>query len=422
MGRVLKTVLFVCYGSGHVRMVLPVAQALLDRGLARPMVLGLTTAAPLVRQVGLPLLQFKDFVTPTDEAALEQGRRLVQQLGSDVTDPEESAAYLGLSFSDLAKDVGPTEASRRYAERGRQAFTPVQTLRRILQKIQPDLVVATNSPRAERAAILAAGELGIPSVCMVDLFAIDEVQWIGEAHYGQKICVLNEAVKQFLVRSGRASDQVVVTGNPAFDALLDPSLLTQGRMLRGTHGWDNKKVLLYPAQTEPTSHPFDGRPGAPGLPMRLLQRLLKIVQQRDDVILCVRPRAGEAPPSLPVHPRVVLTGQDWPLPILLHATDVVVTLNSTVGLEGHLAGTGVVQVLGSVFDHAMPMLAYGIAEEAVYLDTTLPHSTLESAVARTLQERPRREVDQHALSTDRVLQVLHDFLQTTTAPKAFSVY
>ena len=28
----MKKVLFVCYGSGHVRMVLPVAQALQDSG------------------------------------------------------------------------------------------------------------------------------------------------------------------------------------------------------------------------------------------------------------------------------------------------------------------------------------------------------------------------------------------------------
>ena len=57
----MKTVLFVTYGSGHVRMVIPVARALADSGLARPLILALTTAAPVVRATGLDMVQFKDF-------------------------------------------------------------------------------------------------------------------------------------------------------------------------------------------------------------------------------------------------------------------------------------------------------------------------------------------------------------------------
>ena len=44
----MKKVLFVCYGSGHVRMVLPLAQALQASGRAQVQVLGLTTAAAVV--------------------------------------------------------------------------------------------------------------------------------------------------------------------------------------------------------------------------------------------------------------------------------------------------------------------------------------------------------------------------------------
>ena len=45
----MKKVLFVCYGSGHVKMVMPVARMLRERGLADVQVLGLTTAADVVR-------------------------------------------------------------------------------------------------------------------------------------------------------------------------------------------------------------------------------------------------------------------------------------------------------------------------------------------------------------------------------------
>ena len=123
----------------------------------------------------------------------------------------------------------------------------------------------------------------------------------------------------------------------------------------------------------------------------------------------VRPRAGEEPPALPLHPRIRLTGQDWPLPALLHAVDLVVTLSSTVGLEGHLVGARVLQVLGSVFDHAMPMKAYGIADEAVGLGDLGP------ALRRCLA-LPRRPLNTQRLATERVLQVLRPYV--SSAPSA----
>ncbi|MCY7317196.1 MAG: UDP-glycosyltransferase, partial [Ramlibacter sp.] len=72
----MKKVLCVCYGSGHVRMVVPVAKALRDAGLARVQVLAFTTAAPVVREAGLDLLQVKDFTRADDAQTLARGRAL----------------------------------------------------------------------------------------------------------------------------------------------------------------------------------------------------------------------------------------------------------------------------------------------------------------------------------------------------------
>lgn len=399
----MKKVLFVCYGSGHVRMAVPVAAALQARGLAQVQVLGLTTAAAVVRNAGLPLLQFKDFVGPGDEPALARGRELVAGLQA-VEDPEESAAYLGLSYADLEAEIGAAEAQRRHARLARQAFVPVPTLTRILQRTSPDLVVVTNSPRAERAAALAAGRLGLPCVCMVDLFAIDEVRWIGAADYAQRVCVLNEQVRDFLLAAGRRPEQVVVTGNPAFDALLAPATVEGGRELRRRQGWHGRRVVLWPSQVEPAVHPFDGRPGDPELPARVLDRLVAWTLAQPDAVLCVRPRAGEAPPVLPASDRILVTGQDWSLPELLHAVDTVVTLTSTVGLEGHLCGARLIQVLGSVFEPAMPLARFGIADAAV------PPDGLEAALDRWTRE-PRRQGSQQAGgAAERVVGVLAEFL------------
>lgn len=370
----MKNVLFACYGSGHVRMVLPVARRLHEEGRARVQVLGLTTAAAEVRAAGLPLLQFKDFVTAADAAALAQGEALASTMAR-VVDAEETAAYLGLSYADLQAEVGAAEAQRRYARDGRQAFLPRRTLRRILRQVRPDLLVATSAPRAERAAIEEARALGIPAVCIVDLFAMQEVRWIGQAGYADRICVLNDTVRASLLAAGRRPDEVVVTGNPAFDALQDPRVRQQGAALRAARGWEGKRVLLWPVQVEPAVHPFSGAPGDPALPGRCLQTLVDWTVAQDDAVLCVRPRAGQPAPELPDDPRIVLTGQDWPLPPLLHAVDLVVTLTSTVGLEGHLAGARLVQVLGSVSDDAMPLARFGIADAAV------PLAELPAAVA-----------------------------------------
>ena len=399
----MKKVLFVCYGSGHVRMVVPVAQALQSAGLAQVQVLGLTTAAPVVRAAGLPLLQFKDFAGVGDQAALARGRELVAAMGA-VEDPDESSAYLGLCYSELEGDLGPAEAKRRYEQLARQAFLPVRIMTRVLQRVRPDLVVVTNSPRAERAAVMAAAQLQIPSVCMVDLFAVDEVRWIGAPDYGERVCVLNEGVREFLLAAGRAPDQVVVTGNPAFDTLRDPSNAQQGLELRRRHGWDGRRVVLWPSQSEPAIHPFDGTPGDPQLPDRVLARLAGWVARNRDAVLCVRPRAGEPAPFLPANERIVLTGQEWSLPPLLHAVDTVVTLTSTVGLEGHLCGARLIQVLGSVFEPAMPLARFGVADAAV------PLEGLEPALDRWTRQ-PRRLMTQFAQpATPRVVEVLAEFL------------
>lgn len=399
----MKKVLFACYGSGHVRMVLPVARALQASGRVQVQVLGLTTAAAVVREAGLPLLQVKDFVEAGDANALANGDRLASTLAS-VVDLDETRAYLGLSYAELEAEAGVEEAARRYAQDGRQAFLPVRLLERVLRKVKPDLVVATNSPRAERAAVLAARGLGIPAVCIVDLFAIGEVAWIGRPGYADRVCVLNEQVRDFLVGAGRRPDEIAVTGNPAFDGLQDPAAAQEGRRLRAAHGWQDRRVLLWPAQDEPARHPFDGRPGDPSLPAGALQALADWTLAQPDAVLCVRAREGQALPALPSSARIVATGQDWPLPPLLHAVDTVVTLSSTVGLEGRLVGTRLVQVTGSVFEDQMPLLRFGLADAAVpveQLGVTLDLVTREPRHAIAAQE---------AAATPRVLAELLRFL------------
>ena len=195
----MKRVLFVGYGGGHVRMLLPVARLLRGRGLAAPVFLGLTTARAEVEAAGFACLGFADVVRADDAAALAQGRALASQLPAHAVSFDESAAYLGLSYADLVREHGEAEAAAQYVAHGRQAFLPIATLERVLAQVRPDLLVATSAPRAERAAFVAARRLGVPAVCLVDLFAAYEIEWLREPGFADRICVLNDRVRDRLL-------------------------------------------------------------------------------------------------------------------------------------------------------------------------------------------------------------------------------
>ena len=400
----MKKVLFVTYGGGHVKMTVPVAKALSDSGKAWVVVLGLTTAAPQVREANLNLIQFRDLIDESDESALVWGEHLAcGMVKNSSVDHGETVAYLGLCFRELVEDMGLASAQALFERDGRHAFLPVRTMERMLALLKPDLVVTTNSPRAERAAVLAARRMGIPAVCMVDLFATDEVRWIGARDYADSVCVLSDSVKEFLVAAGREPNQIHVTGNPNFDALHKSSLKDLGFALRVKNGWIKKKVILWPCVDEPAVHPFKGTVGDPEAPTRALSALIDIVMSRDDFVLCIRPRPGNLAPFFPADNRILLTGQNWALPELLSAVDLVVAMNSTIAVEAHFAGAYVIKLLGSVFDEAMLLVEYGLAEEQVTIDAMRP-------VVLRLANLPRRQKLLPELATTRVLRVIEGYL------------
>lgn len=361
----LPTWLFVSYGGGHVKALLPAARLAKARGLARPVYLALTTAAAEVRAAGIETLGFRDLLQPGDARALRKGEALAAALQVPAADHEESVAYLGLSYTDLEDRLGAEAAAEAYARFGRQCFLPLSVLERAIRKTAPALVVATNSPRAERAAIETARRLGVPSVCLLDLFGIWERELLARPDYADALCVLNDSVKRAFVAAGRPAAQVHVTGNPAFDALGDAALRAQGQAWRHEAGWDGLHVLLYASSPEPRESPGVAGEGDPDLPRDIERQLVAAVQAREDLALWVRRHPSEAAPgdiAALNHPRIRASSQGMALPALLQACDEAVVTVSTVGLEAHLAGRAVTQVRGSILDHLSPYRAMGVAD------------------------------------------------------------
>lgn len=342
-------ILFVAYGGGHVAMLAPIASMLSQVG--RPFIfLALTTARAVLERQGIPAIGFSYLPGADDTQVQAWGRKLASELplGGPVL-PEETIAYLGLNFRDLVQDLGESEAWHRYRNEGRQAFLPVRTMENALRAYKPSLVVTTNSPRAERAAIISAGNLGIPSVCAVDLFALQEVQWIGQSGYADRVCVLNESVRSMFLYHGRRGDEVVVTGNPAFDSISAPETIEAGKRLRRDRGWDDgRKVVLWASQIEPERHPFTDRAGDPLLPRRVESELRRIIAANQGLRLVVRYHPSERVHFEPAL-RVDFSPVSEPISVLLHAVDAVVVTASTVGIEAALAGRPVISIDMSIF-------------------------------------------------------------------------
>ncbi len=388
-------------------MLLPVVRAALQAG-HEALFLGLTTARSILARVGIPTIGFSDLWDFAAPNAVRYGHQLAMDLpeGGPVA-KEESEAYLGISFADLVAAIGEDAARSEYEASGRHAFLPVAFLERVFLHHRPDVVIATNSPRAEQAAILAAGRLGIPSVCAVDLFALQEVRWIGQSGYANRVCVLNEAVRSMFLEHGRSTQEVVVTGNPAFDCLTDPQVINAGVALRQQRGWNDGRInVLWASQAEPQRHPFDGRPGDPLLPRRVEQALRELTALMPSMRLVVRYHPSENILFVPQE-RVELSTSDEILAHLLHAIDLVVVTSSTVGLEAALAGRPVVSVNCSVFTADVPYSEMGISTPVTSLDQ------LFSLLPQFMEERLTPGHHSPASvghATDRILEVIENLL------------
>ena len=331
--------LFVSYGGGHVEMCLPVMRAL--RALAPGadvQLLALTTAAGVARRAGEQPLGFRDFCD--DPAALRYGGQLLgDQQHPDVA-REESLAYLGLNFLEWVEELGEEGAWVRWRERGRQGFRPVRSMRRVLEAVRPDVVVATNSPRSEQAAIEAAHALGIPTLSMVDLFALPGDPYRERSVHADRITVLSEATRRNLVAAGVPAERIVVTGNPAFDTLSGPEAGEAAVRFRAERGWGERPVVLWAGHMEP-----DGT----ALAQAVQDTLLEWTLARDDACLAIRYHPNEwhrfTPPA--PHARVHWSQPDREglLPVLA-AADVVVVQATTVGAQAQAMGK---QLLGLSF-------------------------------------------------------------------------
>lgn len=403
-------ILFVAYGGGHVALLAPVALALQKAGLPFTF-LALTTAGAYLDRLEIPYIGFRHLDGAQDVDVQTYGEVLAQDLPVGGPVPrEETVAYLGLNYRELVREHGQVQAQMLFQERGRQAFLPVPVFERLLESLKPALVVATNSPRSERAAILAARRVGMPSICAVDIFALQEVQWIGVPGYADRVCVLNEQVRQMFIEHGRKPEEVVVTGNPAFDRLTTAQAVEAGAQLRQNRNWnDNLITILWASQIESATHPFADRVGDPSLPRRIEAYLREFVAVNQGFRLVVRYHPSEHE-IFKRGLRVEFSPVAEDLGALLHAVDMVVVTASTVGLEASLVGRPVISVDASIFTADAPYSEMGISTGVKMVEDLGPLLHKLAITYRRGKLRESMSLVTKMTATQKVMQVIDSLL------------
>lgn len=337
----MKHILMVCYGGGHMKVLAPLYAEL--SGRYRVTVLALTSAGAYMRQQGIPSLGFRHFDFTGSAEIQAYGQELAADIpDNEVVPSEETVAYLGASFFDLVNHVGDeSSAYEYYRQKGRAAFLPVASLRKIIEALGIDAVITTNSPRAERAALIAAKEAGLPSVCVNDnLWIRGGVADVAEGDLADRICVLTSNVRErLIIETGIDGEKVVVTGTPVFDRLK--------KLKRSVCSNDKPRVLLAD-QFLPEAHPFfDIKSKCPGVDEKIRIEL-NFLASEGIIDVCFRPHPSQSynyqkffscsisPQTDDVHDR-------------LSRTDVIVTAISTVGIEGKAMGLGLVSIEDTVY-------------------------------------------------------------------------
>lgn len=359
----MKSLFFICYGGGHAAMILPILKRLESLNKYKITVLALTTGYKYLRDAGISCIGYKDLTAILPCANWEiEGVRLVGEKCKykGTISYEESIAYHGINYTDLVIEAGSFFAEEKYSLLGRSCFYPINFMRKIFHHFKPDLVIATNSPRSERAAIDAAGELNILSMCIVDLFAVQERKWITNKNYANKILVINDSVKNMFISDGRKEHEISVTGNPAFDSILSEDTLRSAKKLTNDKYKDDYIYILYASQPEPLLHPFENKKGDPELPRKIEKTLRDFVGKDKNFCLVVRYHPSEKLDFIK-NTRVLFSPKEESLHALLHCVDLVIVMTSTVGLEASLAGKKVISVDRSIFTADAPYSTMGVS-------------------------------------------------------------
>lgn len=344
----MSKILVAAYGGGHARLLIPVIRDLKARGYEIT-VLGLTLGKAVFRQANLKALGLYDIIrhSPRWVEIERVGKSvLTEQDIHPQVGRNDSLAYLGSGLLDLIETQDEAKALNQYATIGRKAFDQSITANEILRITGCDVLVTTSSPRMERALVRAATTQNKQSIVVVDLFASIEKAWLTNPTFANCICVFHEMVKQVLVKGGRPARDIIVTGNPAFDALSD---IPSKRFLR-----DKPHILLLSQPVTSTGKAYES------VNLAHVARALGEEVSKGNLTAEIRfhPNEGEARRKQ-VRGDLLDRSTSHSIESTLADADIVVTESSTAGVQAQLLGLPLVKLGWSARSALVPLEKLG---------------------------------------------------------------
>lgn len=402
----MKKILFCCYGGGHVQALLPIIQYLKENKSYDIRVFALTTAQDILRSHNIDFFSYKDLPWCADPIIKDLGEILKNTLTISKINENETVAYLGANMNELIEVNGTDNAHTMYKQEGRSCFYPLSLMKKLLNHEQPDLVVATNSPRTERAIIQAASDLSIPALCIVDSFAKYEADWISSPDFGDAVCVLSDSVKKRFIDHKRPKTDIYVTGNPAFDPFLTPVDEKIQTHLKEKIGVEpGQIILMYAPSPEGNQHIFTKEAADPELPYKILQELLSFIACHSRFFLIIRPH-----PSQVFHVdstiKNIFYDQGNDLKSMLSVTDTVITLGSTVGIQAQLMGKRLICCNQSVYANDTKYEDFGDLRR-IYSFKELEREILEGAEKK---EHSRINHNIQRSATEKIIDIIESML------------
>lgn len=245
-----KNIFLVCYGGGHINIIEPIVDELIKNKNYNVKLLALTTAylkvkdkydKNILKSISDYLFLFDENIDVIFQNALKIfDENYNSSMGLSKID---ILSYLGFSYSEAIEKLGEEKAYEEYEKIGRQSFLPINTIKKILDYEKVDLLITTNSPRFEKASLIAAKELNIKSIQIEDLFGDGLLEQ--NATY---TIVMNELIKDKLIEKGFDKNTIFPLGQPAIEKTIREiqSININDFDLKNKN--NNKKNLVYFSQ------------------------------------------------------------------------------------------------------------------------------------------------------------------------------
>lgn len=299
-----------------------------------------------------------------------------------------------------------------------------------LREWHPDFLLTATSMNGqdfEKTFIRAARECGIPSLAVLDFWSNYRGRFTTLPPDGcidalpDQIAVMDGRAVEEMVALGFPANQLVITGQPAYDELFQPCDVPSIRhQVRSTLGVNEDETLLIYA-----SQPFTELTAETGIPpvaydeMECLKLLLDALKQEQNLKIWVRPHPRESATKfreLAIGPLIV--SSEFDRIAAIHASDGVTGMSSNFLLEAALLGQPVLSLQPRQKGSGpLPLASLGLGE--IITESHAVPAAVSRWLATCRQPERRRTVDADSPfrpgAAGRVADVVIDRIRQTKA-------